>query len=497
MDISYDNSLKNDNIIEQQDININEKSKDNSGNLENALKKKKYSKNTILNNIKTDINSSLERRPHLKRHKKKKITQRNYPFTSIIKNNNKLFKSLINNQKDNNPININENEYNKQNITFSANSGIKHKLLKEYNEMKKIEKKYRRIKKRTILYDSFEDNEDSSDDDENNVNFYISSDSIFIFIFDLLLIFFSFYAIFFVPLELAQKKYFCEKESILSMSLKYNTEYIFILDVILSFIKSYYNYEFKKIINLKKIIKHYLRHHFIIDLIESFPSYSLTRLICEKKNNEEYYLSKSEIIISIFLILKGFKIFKILNNKNNRVIELLYEKISKYYSLEQLVDFLLNIIIYFSFFHILVCIHIFIGNQSYLSWITLIHIEKENLLIKYISSFYFIITTMTTVGFGDIVCVSKIERNFQIILLAIGTVIYSFIITTFGNYIGKQNNIQIELNNKKNILEKIRITHPSMPFKLYYKIHNYLTKQAYQKQNNKNNEIRMLVYLIK
>ena len=44
MDISYDNSLKNDNIIEQQDININEKSKDNSGNLENALKKRNIAK---------------------------------------------------------------------------------------------------------------------------------------------------------------------------------------------------------------------------------------------------------------------------------------------------------------------------------------------------------------------------------------------------------------------------------------------------------------------
>ena len=156
-------------------------------------------------------------------------------------------------------------------------------------------------------------------------------------------------------------------------------------------------------------------------------------------------------------------------------------------------DLVINIIIYFSFFHILVCFHIFIGNQFYSNWMTLIHIEKQDLLIKYVSSFYFIIATMTTVSYGDIVCISNIERYFQIILLAIGTVIYSFTITKFGNYIGKQSSIQIELNNKKNILETIRITHPAMPFKLYYKIHNYLTKQAFKKQRNKNNEICMFI----
>ena len=123
----------------------------------------------------------------------------------------------------------------------------------------------------------------------------------------------------------------------------------------------------------------------------------------------------------------------------------------------------------------------------------LINIENGNLIDKYISSFYYIIATMTTVGYGDITCVSSIERNFQIILLAIGTIIYSFIITKFGNYIGKQSNITIQLNNKKNILEQIRITHPLMPFKLYYKIHNYLVRESNKLQNNKNMEICTLV----
>ena len=39
---------------------------------------------------------------------------------------------------------------------------------------------------------------------------------------------------------------------------------------------------------------------------------------------------------------------------------------------------------------------------------------------------------MTTVGYGDVICISSIEIFFQLILLSIGIVSYSFIITKFG-----------------------------------------------------------------
>ncbi len=54
-------------------------------------------------------------------------------------------------------------------------------------------------------------------------------------------------------------------------------------------------------------------------------------------------------------------------------------------------------------------------------------------------------TTNTTVGYGDIVCISSYERIFQ-----------------------------IKLSKDLNILENIRLTYPSMPFKLYSKIQNHL-----------------------
>ena len=305
---------------------------DEEENLENKYRKK----NLELKNYKSDNNNNI------KKHKKKniyKLNQKKYPSTALVKkNSNNIFESLINIEKDDEEI-----DNDKQNKTFSINSKIKQKLLKEYNEEQKFEKKYRRIQVISNLYDSLDDNEDITDEEENTgLNFYISSDSTLIFIFDFILIIFSFYNLFFIPLSLAGKKYYCEKEITISMVPKYFTEIIFILDLLITSIKSYYNYEYKEITLTKKIIKHYLGNGFFLDLMEAIPCYIISRVLCNKKELDTNYLSNKELILSILLIMKTFKIFKVLNNKNNRAIEILYERISEYYLFEQI----LNIVIY-------------------------------------------------------------------------------------------------------------------------------------------------------
>ena len=130
---------------------------------------------------------------------------------------------------------------------------------------------------------------------------------------------------------------------------------------------------------------------------------------------------------------------KVLNVKSNRAFEILHEKISNNFYFENLFNLLIFLFKIFAFLHILICIHIFLGWQRYPNWMINININDKSLITKYICSFYFIIETMTTVGYGDIVCISSIELFFQLILLSIGIVSYSFIITKFGNYIMKQS----------------------------------------------------------
>ena len=45
---------------------------------------------------------------------------------------------------------------------------------------------------------------------------------------------------------------------------------------------------------------------------------------------------------------------------------------------------------------------------------------------KYITSFYFTVTTITTVGYGDIMAISILEKFFTIITMIIGVISFSF-----------------------------------------------------------------------
>ena len=95
--------------------------------------------------------------------------------------------------------------------SFITRPKIKKVLLKEYKEQLKLEKKFRKLKIIENLYDSSE--EESAEEDQNvSLELYLDSESYFILIFDILIIFFTFYILLYIPLNLAESKSYIIKE---------------------------------------------------------------------------------------------------------------------------------------------------------------------------------------------------------------------------------------------------------------------------------------------
>lgn len=90
-------------------------------------------------------------------------------------------------------------------------------------------------------------------------------------------------------------------------------------------------------------------------------------------------------------------------------------------------------IIFFSFTSLLVC-HIFsclwiffghISPEHQDKWIKNEEIEKMDQMNKYLTAFYFIITTFSTVGYGDMSASNPIEKIFCIIIMIIGVTAFA------------------------------------------------------------------------
>ena len=386
----------------------------------------------------------------------------------------------------------------------------KKKKRKKKNTNTKIEKdlasklifKYRKISRIKNLYDS---NDDDETEEENKEDEYIiNPESKIIFIFDFLILVFFFYNFNVSTINLCKEKCFCshnEKITLSDMFLYFN-DILCIIDLIISFFRAYYNFEYKLIKSNRLILIHFLKYDFIFDLLSAIPIFSISKQICLKDNKftqcYKYEMPGILIFLQICSVLKALKIKKIIDHKKNGALEKFFELISDNYTFEKFINIILYALIYIGVLHCIISIHIFLGNHSYSNWLILTEAENEPFSAKYIKSFYFIITTLTTIGYGDIVCQSMIERVFQIIILAMGSIVYPLVVSTIGNLIRKDSNAKIKQNNNLSMLEKIRKDYPNISFKLYNSIYKYIESKHHSfKKYDVNSFIESLPFSLK
>ena len=85
--------------------------------------------------------------------------------------------------------------------------------------------------------------------------------------------------------------------------------------------------------------------------------------------------------------------------------------------------------------HLICCVWIIVGryDDDPLSWLQ--DFESRSGSDIYLESFYYSITTMTTVGYGDISAYTFAERIVAIIIMFIGVMVFSFASGSLTNII--------------------------------------------------------------
>jgi len=367
---------------------------------------------------------------------------------------------------------------------YSENINIIKTVTKEKINSRKYKDKDRNraLFKKENIYDSFDDEEYK----DEQIDYYIEPNSWCIKIFDSFLFFSSMIYFIYVP-YLLSKNYFIIKEYKSFQIIIVIIDIIYIIDVILNFFRAYINYEERLIRRKKKIVLHYLRTWFLFDLMQAIPLFSL--LIFMERNNQNKLLRRIinennfiNPILYLLLLLKIIKVYKFFNS--NTTIDYYSQILSKSEILDDNGSFIITIFLSFCFLNITSCIFIFLGRYSYPSWIIKLNIQDESFLNLYLTSTYFVIVTITTVGYGDITGDSIPEIIFQVLLLIVGTIAYSFIISYFSNYIIKINRKSMTFEKNLEILQEIKLNHPKMKNSVYNEVlRNLYNEQLYEKKD--------------
>ena len=105
--------------------------------------------------------------------------------------------------------------------------------------------------------------------------------------------------------------------------------------------------------------------------------------------------------------------------------------------------------------HITSCVWIFIGRfdeQSKANWIYRGRFLEDDPFNLYMTAMYFSVTTVLTVGYGDITANNAMEKIFCIVLMVIGVLLFSFATGSLTSMISSRDQHDAHLNEKIAIL---------------------------------------------
>ena len=252
-------------------------------------------------------------------------------------------------------------------------------------------------------------------------------------------------------------------------------DFFFIIDFFIGFFIGIFDEEGKMVKNLKLCVYHYITNSFFKNLIISFPFLSI--------------FHNSNSFFKILPLIRIFKFYEYTFDEKDS--ELYYDKLIINLHIIQplsvhnpLYSFLEFFVGFFILLHISTCMYIYLLDSSdYQNWTTS-NFDDSNTR-NYISGFYFSLTTIITVGYGDVTPLSYNERLYTIILMIIGVCLYSMVLSILSSLF--EDFQTKEKNNKKNIylLDELRNKY-HIPEQIYHKVLRYLkyTSVINSKDNN-------------
>ena len=224
---------------------------------------------------------------------------------------------------------------------------------------------------------------------------------------------------------------------------------LFFIDIIINFNTGIISVSGKLTYSRTLIAKSYIKSWFLLDLISCLP---LDYIFSSQKQTTIF--NKFLRILKVtrmYRIIKILRLLKLMRFFRSQFVQTLSNDQFFQSRIKRTFTFLVAICF---FVHITGCIWYYVSNSDDLSensWMLKYSmLEKQNSEI-YIACIYFVFTTFTTVGYGDIVPSSISEKIFTMALMGFGVGLYSYMISALSSSISKRDEVieSLKARNKR------------------------------------------------